>query len=222
MPSPLKEAYFTLDELGAQAQRLLDAPGVTRRRGVPAFEPGHAALLVLDMQRYFLDEGSHAYIPAAPAIIPGIARLASSFSARGLPVFFTRHTNTPDDAGLMASWWRDLVAPGEARSAITPELDASQGTLIEKHQYDAFYGTTLQERLGAWGARQVVVSGVMAHLCCETTARSAFMRGFQPFFLVDGTATYNRLFHTATLTNLSHGFAVLCLVDEILAALEAA
>ena len=67
---------------------------------------------------------------------------------------------------------------------------------------------------------QVVITGVMTHLCCETTARSAFMRGFLPFFLVDGTATYNRHFHIATLTNLAHGFAHLARVQDILATLE--
>jgi isochorismate hydrolase len=61
----------------------------------------------------------------------------------------------------------------------------------------------------------------MAHLCCETTARSAFTRGFEVFFLVDGTASYNRDFHQASLLNLAHGFATLLLTGEALAALEA-
>ncbi len=56
----------------------------------------------------------------------------------------------------------------------------------------------------------------MTHLCCETTARSAFVRGFEVFFTIDGTATYNKEFHFATLHNLAHGFALPILVDEIL------
>ncbi|MGB9641195.1 MAG: isochorismatase family protein, partial [Anaerolineales bacterium] len=52
-------------------------------------------------------------------------------------------------------------------------------------------------------------------LCCETTARSAFIRGFEPFFLVDGTATYNSYFHQATLLNLNHGFASLTLCADL-------
>jgi isochorismate hydrolase len=56
----------------------------------------------------------------------------------------------------------------------------------------------------------------MTHLCCETTARSAFMRGLQVFIAVDGTATYSEAFHRASLLNLSHGFALPVLVDEIL------
>jgi isochorismate hydrolase len=59
----------------------------------------------------------------------------------------------------------------------------------------------------------------MTHLCCETTARSAFMRGFAVFCLVDGMATYTAAFHQAALLNLAHGFSTLLLVDEALKAL---
>jgi bifunctional isochorismate lyase / aryl carrier protein len=56
----------------------------------------------------------------------------------------------------------------------------------------------------------------MTHLCCETTARSAFTHGFEVFFTIDGTATYNERFHIATLLNLSHGFALAVLVEEVI------
>jgi len=220
MPPPVKEAYFTPESLASQAQALLQVPGISLRKESPSFNRSRSALLVLDMQRYFLEEASHANIPSARAIIPGIARLVGAFYARGLPVIFTRHTNTPQDAGLMGAWWRELIDPQHPLSLITPLLDPSEAEIIEKTRYDAFFSTPLEERLHALQVEQVVVSGVMTHLCCETTARSAFMRGFQPFFLVDGTATYNRHFHAATLTNLSHGFAALWLVADILALLE--
>ena len=192
------------------------------RPSTPKFNPQGAALLVLDLQRYFLEPESHAYIPSAAAILPGIAELTRSFYAHELPVVFSRHTNTPQDAGWMATWWKDLIAPDERRSTITPQLDTSRARVIEKKRYDAFLDTPLEAHLHSLQVEQVVITGVMTHLCCETTARSAFMRGFQPFFLVDGTATYNRHFHIATLTNLAHGFASLALVQDILAALEGA
>ncbi|MES0360330.1 MAG: isochorismatase family protein, partial [Anaerolineales bacterium] len=59
-------------------------------------------------------------------------------------------------------------------------------------------------------------SGVMTHLCCETTARSAFVRGFEVFFVIDGTATYNEDYHMATLLNLAHGFTTPVLTKEVL------
>ena len=91
--------------------------------------------------------------------------------------------------------------------------------VIEKSQYDAFHQTRLEEMLLERRISQVIVCGVMTHLCCETTARSAFMRGFEVFFAIDGTATYNEAFHRATLLNLAHGFAAPVLIEEIIAAL---
>ena len=55
----------------------------------------------------------------------------------------------------------------------------------------------------------------MTHLCCESTARSAVVRGFEVFFLIDGTATYNQQFHFGSLYNLAHGVATQVLAQEI-------
>ena len=88
--------------------------------------------------------------------------------------------------------------------------------ILIKSQYDAFYKSSLQEILEQEGVDQVVIGGVMTHLCCETTARSAFVRGYEVFFLVDGTATYNSQYHQATLRNLAHGVAVLAAVDGLI------
>lgn len=190
-------------------------------RGGQPLNPPRSALLVLDLQNYFLTPASHAFIPSAPAILPGIQALIQAYRRGGLPVVFTRHANTPQDAAMMARWWRDLLALDSPLSQLSPLLDTTGSPVLLKSQYDAFYQTGLEDLLHKADVRQLLVCGVMAHLCCETTARSAFMRGFEVFFLVDGTASYNRDFHQASLLNLSHGFATLLLTGEVLAALEA-
>jgi isochorismate hydrolase len=184
------------------------------------FVPDRSALLVLDMQEYFLNVSSHAYIPSVDAILPGILGLVQGYHARSLPVIFTQHIDASPNAGLMASWWRDSIHPENPLANIASCLEASTGIVIQKSQYDAFYQTTLEELLHGKGNSQVVIAGVMAHLCCETTARSAFVRGFEVFFLVDGTATYNESFHRAALLNLSHGFAMPVLIKDVLLALK--
>lgn len=214
-----KEAYFTSDTLASATQEMLAQCQSLGQRGQMPFHAARSALLVLDMQRYFLEPSAHAYIPSAPAIIPGLVHLAQAYTTRNLAVYFTHHTNNPQNAGQMAVWWRDLIAPGSPSSAISPEFEPSSGQLIEKSQYDAFFSSTLEASLAARQVRQVVIGGVMTHLCCETTARSAFVRGYQVFFLADGTATYNQQFHLASLLNLAHGFAAVLRVDDILAAL---
>lgn len=180
----------------------------------------HAALLVLDMQEYFIKENSHAFVPSATAIIPGIQALISTFSEAKRPIIFTRHTNDTDNARQMALWWKALLKPGTPESEIISEFNTTRGIVINKHQYDAFYDTRLETVLHTQGVGEIVITGVMTHLCCETTARSAFMRGFGVFFVVDGTATYNEAFQRATILNLSHGFANPVQVNDILKAFQ--
>ncbi len=180
------------------------------------FDPQRSALLVLDMQAYFLEPASHAHVPSANAILPRLSELAAMYRTRRLPIIFTQHVNTAQDAGLMATWWRELIQPDSPLSQIAPEFDVSQGWVMAKSQYDAFFQTELDARLRSQGITQVVIGGVMTHLCCETTARAAFGHGFEVFFLVDGSATYTEAYHRASLLNLAHGFAELKLVQEII------
>jgi len=213
----MKEQYFTLENLSQKTTELLDFVSVYRcRHAGQEFDPGQAALLVLDMQEYFLDPVSHAFVPSAPAIVGGIRSLVDAFSSAGRPVVFTRHLNTQKDAGMMATWWKDLVTLQDARSQIINTLPLSKGISIKKTQYDAFLGGGLGDLLKGAQVLQVVVTGVMTHLCCEMTARSAFVHGYQVFFPVDGTATYNEAHHRASLLNLSHGFAVMTTVPDLL------
>lgn len=216
--SLVKELYFSPQSIVEKAQEICQSLERYRRSRLERFDPQSSALLVLDMQAYFLQDSSHAFIPSAIAILPGIQALVETYAARRLPVIFTRHLNTATNAGKMAGWWQDLITEENPDSAITPFFDLSQGEVITKSQYDAFYGTTLEETLRHRRVEQVVICGVMTHLCCETTARSAFMRGFDVFFTIDGTATYNEAYHRAALLNLSHGFAVPVMVNEMLSA----
>lgn len=180
------------------------------------FNPAKSALLVLDMQKFFLDKNSHAFIPSSTTIIPVIKEITEKYYERNLPVIFTRHLNTMKNAGNMKKWWKDLIRENLEFSEITNEIDTSRGTIIKKSQYDTFYKTHLERILKRKGVKQVVITGVMTHLCCETTARSAFMRGFDVFFVINGTATYNYKFHLSTVLNLSHGFAVPVLSENLI------
>lgn len=210
-----KTRYFSPDNIEEESQAMLEHLPGARHRRTSQYDPDKSALLILDMQSYFLEPSSHAFIPSAAAIVPVLKVLAQSYYSLNLPVIFTQHLNTLQDAGSMASWWKDLIEVNDPHSAIIPEFDFSNRYVLRKSQYDAFYQTSLEDSLHKKGVSQVVVSGVMTHLCCETTARSAFVRGFKVFFIVDGTATYNEEHHQAALLNLSHGFATPILAAEI-------
>jgi isochorismate hydrolase len=217
----MKETYFTLDNIDSQAAEMLAAVRHLQKSTAFTLEPNKAALLVLDMQRYFLEETAHAFIPSATAIIPRIQYLQEAFINFRLPIVQTRHINTNQNAGLMNSWWKELIVETNPLSEISPHIRHKLAAVFVKPQYDAFFNTSLEQWLWDRQVSQVVITGVMAHLCCETTARSAFMRGFQVFFTVDATASYNRQFHQASLLNLSHGFAVPVLSEQVLASFSA-
>jgi len=216
----MKERYFTIQALEQQSRELYRQVVELAQPKVFSFRPGHSALLVLDMQSYFLDASSHACIPSAEAIVEGIARLIKAYADHGRPIIFTQHINTTTNAGMMSKWWKDLLTTQNPLHQLIQQIDPSLGIVIQKSQYDAFYQTQLDEILHARAVTQVILCGVMTHLCCETTARSAFMNGYEVFFLVDGTATYNLQYHRASLINLAHGFANLVFVQDILASIR--
>ena len=216
----MKTRYFSIEKIDKESKSMLEKLPDNESRRVSSFDPSNSSLLILDMQSYFLDQNSHAFIPSAEAIVPGLELLARVYYEKNLPVIFTQHLNTRQDAGSMATWWSDLISVEDPLSVIIPAFDFSNRYVMRKNQYDAFYQTTLEDNLRRKGVTQVLISGVMTHLCCETTARSAFVRGFDVFFLIDGTATYNEDHHLATLLNLGHGFATLVLVNEVLEAVK--
>ena len=216
----MKESYFSLETVDEKSREMLQNLMKYRERHKVDFVPVRSALLVLDMQKYFLDKRSHAYIPSAMAIIPKLEKLIKVFLKKKLPVIFTRHLNTYENANLMAEWWKELITEKNPLSEICEELSHRDATVINKTQYDAFYKTPLEDTLKKKGVTQIVVTGVMTHLCCETTVRSAFIRGFTVFFPINGTATYNEDFHRSTFLNLSHGFAIPVLCEEIQVAVE--
>jgi isochorismate hydrolase len=216
-----KEIYFTSETIKTKSEEMTSALDEHRHRhSGMRFQPEQAALLILDMQEFFLHKDSHAYIPSATAIIPGLNGLIAAFEKAQRPVIATRHLNTNEDAGMMVKWWRDLIKLQTAYSHYGNTVKIKDSIQISKTQYDAFYLTELEDTLHKLGVTQLIVCGVMTHLCCETTARSAFMRGFEVFFTVDGTATYNEELHRASLMTLSHGFAVPVLIEELLQTMD--
>ncbi len=216
IPAQMKTLYFTPETIQQKSKEIYQQVEKSSKKKALQMDPQRSALIVLDMQAYFLDPSSHAYVPSAGAIIPGLLALTDAYVQHGLPVIFTQHLNTIQDAGLMSTWWREVITEENPLSAIIPTFDLSVGSLVQKSQYDAFHQTGLEPLLRAKSVLQVVICGVMTHLCCETTARSAFMRGFEVYFAVDGTATYNEEHHRASVLNLTHGFATPVLVEQIL------
>ena len=174
-----------------------------------------ACLMVIDLQIYF----NRIVQP----VLGNILRVIQSCHKTNVPIIFTQHghTDPASDGGALGKWWGELIIAGTEDWKFLPEIviDEMDG-ILPKKRYSAFFETDLDERLRAKGVNDLIISGVMTNLCCETTARDAFMRDYRVFMLIDGTATRKSELHLATLKNLGFGFAYLLTCDELIQMLK--
>ena len=192
------------------------------RRPVEPHFPQHPALLVVDMQRYFVDEDGDAFLEMSRDIINPVNGLISTFKEKGYPVIFTRHAHvSKETAGIMDGWWGDLIMDGTISSQITETIgmDDSDVVLV-KERYSAFIGTGLANLFQKNGCDGLVICGVMTHLCVETTARDAFMNDLRVVVCHDACASDTIEHHEGALSNLAHGFALVLSSTEIREVLE--
>ena len=181
------------------------------------FSPEDSVLLVIDMQRYFLTRSSHAYVQSSEAIVKNVRTLIEGFRRLSLPLIFTRYAVPPgEDPGAMGRWWGEVLRDDDKMSEIVRLLAPSRGEVVlRKSQYSAFVGTDLEEIIREKGITKIVIAGVLTHLCCESTARDAFMRGFDVFIVVDGTASDHEDLHVSSLRTLTDGFAIPMTTAEV-------
>ncbi|MBN2543513.1 isochorismatase family protein [bacterium] len=211
-------AYVTGENLQDKTGQWLE---IIARFNVHKMElnPHRSALLVIDMQNYFIEPSGHLYLQGGNTIVPNIKQLIERFRDSGIPVIYTRHGHHPDrlDVGFMGWWWGDMIREGSPESEIFKEITPLPGEkVIHKHRYSAFYNTDLETILRCGKVEDLVITGVMTNLCCETTARAAYMRDYRVFFLADATAAATEEMHIASLTNLGFGFAYITTTADIL------
>ena len=184
------------------------------------FSLAHTALLIIDMQRDFVEPGGFGEtlgndVTRLQAIIPTVRAVLEAWRAAGGWVVHTREAHAPDlsdcppakrlrghpslrigDVGPMG---RILVA-GEPGNAIVAELAPIDGELvIDKPGKGAFYATGLHETLQARGITHLIVMGVTTEVCVQTSMREANDRGYDGLLVEDGTESYFPAFKAATL-----------------------
>lgn len=189
-----------------------------------AFAPERSALLVVDMQEFFLDPASPAYMPQAAAVLPNAVKLAEAFRRAGRPVLFTAHAHAdPEkDGGLMTLRWRRVCRAGTPQARVAPALRPEEGEIFTKTRYSAFTAPGLENRLRGLGVTSLVVAGVKTGLCVESTVRAAFDLDFSCIVAADACAAGSEEQHLAALKSLTHGFAAARLTGGIAAEVLAA
>jgi bifunctional isochorismate lyase / aryl carrier protein len=202
---------------------LPDAADLPQGRVSWPLDPGRAALLVHDAQRYFLAPYTGSPMPS---LVANTAALLSAARDAGTPVFYTAQPARPLDAdrGLLTEFWGPGIGgviDDDPRAAdIVDELAPAAGdTVLVKWRYSAFQRSTLHEDLVAHGRDQLLITGVYGHIGCQATAVEAFMRDIQPFFVADAVADFSRAWHDKACEYVAQRCGVVTTTADVRAAL---
>jgi nicotinamidase-related amidase len=188
------------------------------------FAPRRTALVVIDMQRDFIEPGGFGAslgndVTRLHGAIAPIAALLAAWRARGWPIVHTRECHRSDlsdcppakrlrgapslrigDPGPMG---RVLIG-GEPGSSIIPALAPQDGEIVvDKPGKGMFHATGLHEMLQARGVTHLVFTGVTTEVCVQTSMREANDRGYECLLVEDGTESYFPEFKAATLAMIS-------------------
>jgi nicotinamidase-related amidase len=182
----------------------------------------HPALLILDLQNDYFPGGNH---PLAGSLAAGkqATRLLEYFRATDLPVIFIQHISTRPGATFFLPDTHGV----EIHPSVKPAPDE---TIITKHFPNCFRQTTLLEHLNKLQVRQLVVSGMMTHMCLDAGVRAAVDLGFECTVAADACATCDLVFAGQTipasqvqagfLAALASAYAKVLNTDDILASLN--
>jgi biuret amidohydrolase len=206
------------------------------------FVPGKTMLVVIDMQRDFIEPGGFGEsrgndVSRLEAIIPTTAALIGLFRERGWPVLHTREAHKPDlsdcppskiirgkgpqkigDPGPMGR----LLVAGEPGNDIVPALAPIDGEMvIDKPGKGMFWATGLHERLREKHITHLVFAGVTTDVCVQTSMREANDRGYECLLIEDATESYFERFKQATLDMIAEQGGIVGWVTPF-AALKAA
>jgi nicotinamidase-related amidase len=191
---------------------------------VLAPEPGRTALLVVDMQRGFLDPGEAMAVPQAREIVPAIRALVDLFRAKRLPVVFTEFVYGEQVPLLLGDLHPEhkRATPGAARGFGIPSSACLEGTesadtvpdlaprpgelVIRKRWYDGFAGTPLDGALRSRGVTSLVVTGTMTDICVLATVIGALHREYRVTVVEDGVATLWPEIQRATLDIIGRAY----------------
>jgi biuret amidohydrolase len=183
-------------------------------------DPAHTALVVIDMQRDFIEKGGFGDslgndVARLEAIIPATAALIQLFRDRGWLVIHTREAHKPDlsdcppskirrgnpslhigEAGAMGR----LLIAGEPGNQIVDALAPIDGEIvIDKPGKGMFWATGIHERLQDLGITHLVFAGVTTEVCVQTSMREANDRGYECLLIEDATESYFPQFKAATV-----------------------
>jgi nicotinamidase-related amidase len=184
-------------------------------------EAGRSALLVIDMQRGFIDADAGCYVIDAEPLVQRVARAVESARAAGIPVLFSREVHRPSgvDGGRLlwdgrGGWVTNrprygtgAQAPeaacveGTPEAELLPELAPRPGEpVFDKRRFSCFVGTELDLLLRRLGTETLLVAGVCTDVCVLWTVGDAFQLDYHVRVLEDCVAGTTFEAHERALT----------------------
>jgi ureidoacrylate peracid hydrolase len=205
-----------------------------RLNAYSALDGRKTALVVVDMQNYFVADGMPGCAPEARTIVPNINRLAQATRMAGGTVIWIQTEaliGDPEDwanrkeATSAARWAKrqSLLARSGDGFAIYPACEVlPEDKIAIKYRYSAFipYPSELDGQLRKDGIDTLLVTGVATSTCCESTARDAAMWGYRTIMVSDGNADHTDALHNHTLGKFLVTFGDVQTTDELLAKLK--
>lgn len=185
-----------------------------------AFDPAHTAVVMIDMQRDFLEPGGFGAmlgndVGQLTGIVPACARLLALARAQGLTVIHTQEAHDPQLAdcppakrtrgklecgiGDRGPLGRVLVEGEPGAWFVAPLLPQPGDIVLRKPGKGAFHATGLDAILHGRGITHLLIGGVTTEVCVQTTMREANDRGYECLLVSDCAASYFPAFHAAVV-----------------------
>jgi ureidoacrylate peracid hydrolase len=193
-------------------------------------DPGHAAIIVIDMQKDFTSPGGFA--ASLGLDMKPMATLAKRLHgfldrarAHGVLIVHVManydfpYMSDPMYERLHRLGQKPYCIPGTAGIAFHDGLEPKSGEpLVVKHRFDAFFDTELHILLQSHGIKTVVLTGVADHACVDSTTRHAYFLGYYTVYVDDLTGGASPSVHQMTLDSMNQLFGVTALADEVVSA----
>lgn len=166
--------------------------------------PEKSALLVIDMQKGFLEEGLPLAVTMAREQVLVTSSLIDCYHKHKLPVIFTVYEFCADNCydfywkmaqqrGLDLSGERHAFSPGSYETMMADEFKISPDDyVIKKCGYDAFAETSLQQVLDNRGVTDLVITGTVVNWCVDSTVRAAYHHRYKIFVVADAVSGYDQ------------------------------
>jgi nicotinamidase-related amidase len=198
---------------------------MTIAKTFPPISQENSALVIVDMQKDFLDDWGACFVPGSRSVVPAIASVLDAFRAAHLPVIHVITVWQKDGADMSRFTTSEILMErglrvGEAGTDPIDELTPLPNEyVVRKIRYSAFYGTELETLLRALGTVHVVTVGVATNYCVRSTVHDAAFRDFLPVVLRDCTTSYTEEEHAQTLRDIESGFGWVRDSDELMGVL---